>query len=122
MELAPGVEVRTCLGVVSLTEDMRRNAPELRTIAQRRAQQARASRSRRIVLGATEMPLQADRKSRSNEPVMDVGLALALIRAGRASEVLPQLPNLLVQIDPLLKLSRQQEELRSIQSMEKGEQ
>ena len=43
---------------------------------------------------------------------MDINLALALIRAGRAAEVVPHLPRLLEQVAPLLKLVRQQKELQ----------
>ena len=44
---------------------------------------------------------------------MDINLALALIRAGRAAEVVAHLPRLLEQISPLLKLVRQQKELKA---------
>jgi hypothetical protein len=42
---------------------------------------------------------------------MDIGLALALIRAGRAGEVVPHLPGLVEQINPLLRLAKQQKDL-----------
>jgi hypothetical protein len=44
---------------------------------------------------------------------MDINLALALIRAGRATEVVPHLPRLLQQVAPLLKLVRLQRELQA---------
>ena len=47
----PGVEVWTCIGVATLSEELRLGASELRSQAQKRAQMAQASRSRRIVLG-----------------------------------------------------------------------
>ncbi len=109
----PGVEVWTCIGVATLSEELRRGAEELRAIAQRRAQQAQANRSRRIVLGSAEGAAPGATEARPDESSMDVSLALALIRAGRANEVVPHLPRLLVQIDPLLKLLRQQRELQS---------
>lgn len=109
----PGVEVWTCIGVATLSEELRRGAEELRSIAQRRAQQAQTSRSRRIVLGAADGATPGAIDSRPDEGSMDVSLALALIRAGRANEVVPHLPRLLMQLDPLLKLVRQQRELQT---------
>jgi hypothetical protein len=44
---------------------------------------------------------------------MDINLALALIRAGRAAEVVPHLAGLVEQISPLLRLLRQQKELQA---------
>jgi diguanylate cyclase (GGDEF)-like protein len=121
LDLGNGVEIRTCLGVASLTEDMRRNAEELRTIAQRRAQQAKGSRTRRIVLGSTEVALTEAKEEKADESVMDVGLALALIRNGRATEVMPQLSKLLQQIEPLMRLAQQQDELKSLHSTNRPE-
>jgi GGDEF domain-containing protein len=109
----PGVEVWTCIGVATLSEEMRRSAEELRLLAQKRAQQAQANRSRRIVLGAAEGVAPGAIDARPEEGSMDIGLALALIRAGRAPEVVPHLPRLLEQISPLLKLVRQQRELQA---------
>lgn len=104
----PGVEVWTCIGVATLSEELRRSAEELRQIAQKRAQQAQASRSRRIILGTAEGVAPGALESRPDEGGMDIGLALALIRAGRAAEVVPHLPRLLEQVSPLLRLVRQQ--------------
>lgn len=109
----PGVEVWTCIGVATLSEEMRRGADELRTVAQRRAQQAQQNRSRRIILGAAEGMAPGAIEGQSPEGGMDVNLALALIRAGRATEVMPHLQALLEQINPLLKLVRQQRELQA---------
>ena len=52
-------------------------------------------------------------ESKAEDGSMDINLALALIRAGRAAEVVPHLPRLLEQIAPLLKLVRQQKELQA---------
>ncbi len=106
----PGVEVWTCIGVATLSEELRRGAEELRLLAQKRAQQAQASRSRRIILGTSEGVAPGAIESRPDDGSMDISLALALIRAGRAGEVVPHLPRLLEQINPLLKLVRQQRE------------
>jgi two-component system, cell cycle response regulator len=108
----PGVEVWTCIGVATLSEELRRSAEELRALAQKRAEKAQQNRSRRIILGA------GDGEAGSVEPQqaegsMDINLALALIRAGRASEVVPHLPRLLQQVAPLLKLVRLQRELQA---------
>ncbi|MCX8004873.1 MAG: response regulator [Burkholderiaceae bacterium] len=108
----PGVEVWTCIGVATLSEELRRSSEELRLIAARRAQQAQATRSRRIILGAAE-GAPGDYDTRPDDGSMDIGLALALIRAGRAAEVVPHLPRLLEQLTPLLKLVRQQRELQA---------
>jgi hypothetical protein len=51
-------------------------------------------------------------ESASTEGGMDVNLALALIRAGRANEVVPHLAVLIEQINPLLRLVRQQREMQ----------
>jgi len=107
----PGVEVWTCIGVATLSEELRRGAEELRVLAQKRALHAQTQRSRRIVLGASEGAAPGQLDSRAEEGSMDVNLALALIRAGRASEVVPHLPKLVDQINPLLKLVRQQKDL-----------
>ncbi len=109
----PGVEVWTCIGVATLSEELRRGAEELRMLAQKRAQQAQSSRSRRIILGTAEGVAPGALEARPDEGAMDINLALALIRAGRASEVVPHLPRLLDQINPLLKLVRQQRELQA---------
>jgi two-component system cell cycle response regulator len=108
----PGVEVWTCIGVATLSEELRRGAEELRLLACKRAQQAQASRTRRIILGAAEGVAVGAYEGRPDEGSMDINLALALIRAGRAPEVVPHLARLLDQISPLLKLVRQQRELQ----------
>jgi diguanylate cyclase (GGDEF)-like protein len=108
----PGVEVWTSIGVATLSEELRRGAEELRTLAQKRAQQAQSSRSRRIILGASEGVAPGALESRHDEGGMDVNLALALIRAGRAADVTGHLPALLEQLSPLLKLVRQQHEIQ----------
>jgi two-component system cell cycle response regulator len=108
----PGVEVWTCIGVATLSEELRRSAEELRLLSQKRAAQAQSSRSRRIILGTSEGVSPAAMEARADEGGMDINLALALIRAGRAVEVVPHLPRLLEQIGPLLKLVRQQKELQ----------
>lgn len=110
----PGVEVWTCIGVATLSEELRRGAEELRLLAQKRAQQAQSSRSRRIILGTSEGVAPGALESRPDDGSMDINLALALIRAGRAGEVVPHLPRLLEQINPLLKLVRQQRELQAM--------
>jgi PleD family two-component response regulator len=109
----PGVEVWTCIGVATLSEELRRGAEELRLLAQKRAQQAQSSRSRRIILGTSEGVAPGAFEGRPDDGSMDISLALALIRAGRAGEVVPHLPRLLDQINPLLKLVRQQRELQA---------
>jgi two-component system, cell cycle response regulator len=108
----PGVEVWTCIGLATLSEELRRSAEELRALAQKRADKAQQNRSRRIILGASE-GASGSVEPRPDEGSMDVNLALALIRAGRASEVVPHLPRLLEQVAPLLKLVRQQKELQA---------
>jgi two-component system, cell cycle response regulator len=107
----PGVEVWTCIGVATLTEELRRSAEELRGAAQKRAGQAQASRSRRIMLGAGEGTAPGAMEARPAEGTMDINLALALIRAGRAGEVVPHLPGLVEQISPLLRMVKQQKDL-----------
>jgi hypothetical protein len=109
----PGVEVWTCIGVATLSEELRRGAEELRLLAQKRAQQAQSSRSRRIILGGSEGIAPGAFEGRPDDGSMDINLALALIRAGRASEVVPHLPRLVEQINPLLKLVRQQKEMQT---------
>lgn len=109
----PGVEVWTSIGVATLSEELRRGAEELRGVAQRRAQQAQQARSRRIVLGAAEGMAPGAMEAQSADGAMDVNLALALIRAGRAPEVVPHLPALLEQINPLLRLLRQQRDTQA---------
>lgn len=106
----PGVEVWTCIGVATLSEELRRNATELRLQAQRRAQMAQASRSRRIMLGADGARAGAG-DPRGESGSMDIGLALALIGSGRSAEVVPHLPRLLQQLNPLIRLIRQQQQL-----------
>lgn len=108
----PGVEVWTCIGVATLSEELRRGADELRVVAQRRAQQAQQTRSRRIILGAAEGMAPGALEGSATEGGMDVNLALALIRAGRANEVVPHLAVLIEQINPLLRLVRQQREMQ----------
>lgn len=108
----PGVEVWTCIGVSTLSEELRRSAEELRVLAQKRAVMAQTQRSRRIVLGNVEGVAPGEIESRAEAGSMDVNLALALIRAGRGAEVVPHLPRLLDQLSPLLKLVRQQKELK----------
>lgn len=107
----PGVDVWTCIGVCTLSEELRRNADELRLVASRRSQQAQQTRSRRIILGSGDGAVPAE--ASGAEGGMDVNLALALIRAGRAGEVTPHLPALLEQLNPLLRLIRQQREMQS---------
>jgi len=114
----PGVEVWTCIGVSTLSEELRRGGDELRSMAQKRARLAQTNRTRRIILGSAE-GVAASAFERADEGSMDVGLALALIRAGRAPEVVPHLQRLLEQISPLLKLVRQQRELQASPSEEK---
>lgn len=108
----PGVEVWTCIGLSTLSEELRRSAEELRALAQKRAAQAQQSRSRRIILGTSEGAAPGSIDAKPEDGSMDINLALALIRAGRAAEVVPHLPRLLEQIAPLLKLVRQQKELQ----------
>lgn len=116
----PGVEVWTCIGVATLSEELRRGAEELRQLACKRAQQAQAGHTRRIILGAAEGVSVGAYEGRPDDGSMDINLALALIRAGRAPEVVPHLPRLLEQISPLLKLVRQQRELQETGSENAG--
>jgi CheY-like chemotaxis protein len=109
----PGVEVWTCIGVATLSEELRRGAEELRLLSQKRAMQAQTTRSRRIILGASDGVAPGALESRPEDGSMDINLALALIRAGRPSEVIAHLARLLDQLSPLLKLVRQQHELQS---------
>ena len=108
-----GVEVWTCIGVATLSEELRRSGEELRVLSQKRALQAQTSRSRRIILGASEGISPGQLEARPDDGSMDINLALALIRAGRAAEVVPHLSRLLEQVNPLLKLVRQQRELQA---------
>ncbi|MGH6610251.1 MAG: hypothetical protein ACRECQ_08345, partial [Burkholderiaceae bacterium] len=108
----PGVEVWTCIGLSTLSEELRRSAEELRALAQKRAAQAQQNRSRRIILGTSEGAAPGTIDAKAEDGSMDINLALALIRAGRAAEVVSHLPRLLEQIAPLLKLVRQQKELQ----------
>ncbi|MCA3214975.1 MAG: response regulator [Burkholderiales bacterium] len=107
----PGVEVWTCIGVVTLSAELRRGAEELRAVAQKRAAQAQASRSRRIMLGTGDGGASGVLDAKPADAAIDIGLALALIRAGRAGEVVPHLPGLVEQINPLLRLAKQQKDL-----------
>lgn len=109
----PGVEVWTCIGLSTLSEELRRSAEELRVLAQKRAAQAQQNRSRRIILGTSDGVAPGAMDAKPEDGSMDINLALALIRAGRAAEVVPHLPRLLEQIAPLLKLVRQQKELQA---------
>ena len=108
----PGVEVWTCIGLSTLSEELRRSAEELRALAQKRAAQAQQNRSRRIILGTSEGAAPGSIEPKPEDGSMDINLALALIRAGRAAEVVPHLSRLLEQVAPLLKLVRQQKELQ----------
>ncbi len=112
----PGVEVWTCIGIATLSEELRRSAEELRALAQKRAHQAQTSRSRRIILGTAEGAAPGAIDARGEDGSMDINLALALIRAGRGSEVVAHLPQLLDQLNPLLRLVRQQQDLQSAKS------
>jgi PleD family two-component response regulator len=107
----PGVEVWTSIGAASLSEELRWHAVELRVQAQKRAQAALAAHSRRIMLGSSEVSRAGAAQGAGAS--IDLSLALTLIAAGRSNEVLPHLPRLLQQINPLLQLVRQQQELRS---------
>jgi two-component system cell cycle response regulator len=109
----PGVEVWTCIGLSTLSEELRRSAEELRALAQKRSAQAQQNRSRRIILGTSEGVAPGAMDPKAEDGSMDINLALALIRAGRAAEVVAHLPRLLEQIAPLLKLVRQQRELQA---------
>jgi len=109
----PGVEVWTCIGLSTLSEELRRSAEELRALAQKRAAQAQQNRSRRIILGTSDGVSPGSVEPKPEDGSMDINLALALIRAGRAAEVVAHLPRLLEQIAPLLKLVRQQRELQA---------
>ena len=103
----PGVEVWTYIGVATLSEELQRSAGDLRAVAQRRAQTAQNMQSRRILVGsADDHGAMAPRPEAGS---MDIHLALALIASGRAAEVVPHLPRLLDQINPLLRLLRQQQ-------------
>jgi len=105
----PGVEVWTCIGVATLSEELRHGAAELRTQAQRRAQMAQTARSRRIMLGTSEAARASGFDPNAETGSMDIGLALALIGSGRGAEVVPHLPRLVQQLNPLLRLIRQQQ-------------
>lgn len=107
----PGVEVWTCIGVATLSEELRLGATELRIQAQKRAQMAQASRSRRIVLGTSEAARASGFDPNAETGSMDISLALALIGSGRGAEVVPHLPRLIQQINPLLRLIRQQQHI-----------
>ena len=110
VDAGDGVEIWTFIGVACLSEDMRLAAEQLRQISQKRAQQAQAARSRRIVLGAAE-GANGEQQARADESTMDVNLALTLIRSGRSAEVVPHLPRLVHQLRPLMALVREQKEL-----------
>ncbi|SPE32012.1 hypothetical protein SBBP1_60012 [Burkholderiales bacterium] len=104
----PGVEVWTCIGVATLSEELRRGAADLRIQAQRRAQMAQSTGSRRIMLGASESAKAGGFDPSAEAGSMDVNLALALIGSGRGAEVVAHIPRLLEQLNPLLRLIRQQ--------------
>jgi len=104
----PGIEVWTCIGVAMLSEELRCNATELRGQAQRRAQMAQSAHSRRIMLGASEAAKAGGFDPHGETGSMDINLALALIASGRSAEVIAHLPRLLEQLNPLLRLIRQQ--------------
>jgi len=106
----PGVDVWTCIGVATLSEELRRTAPELRGQSQKRAQVAQTSRSRRIILGASESGIAGGVDPRKEAGSMDVSLALALIGSGRSAEVIPHLPRLFQHLNPLIRLMRQQQQ------------
>jgi PleD family two-component response regulator len=72
----PGVEVWTCIGVATLSEELRRSAEELRLLSQKRAAQAQSSRSRRIILGTSEGVSPAAMEARADEGGMDINLSL----------------------------------------------
>lgn len=112
----PGVEVWTSIGLATLSEELRRSAEELRTLARKRAVSAQQARSRRIVLGTTDGASPNPIEARDLDGAMDVNLALELVRVGRAAEVVPHLPRIIEQISPLLKLVRQQRELQLAQA------
>ncbi len=103
----PGVEVWTYIGVATLSEELQRSAGDLRAVAQRRAQTAQNMQSRRILVGSADD--HGAMTSRPEAGSMDIHLALALIASGRGAEVVPHLPRLLDQINPLLRLLRQQQ-------------
>jgi hypothetical protein len=103
----PWVEVWTCIGLSTLSEELRRSAEELRALAQKRAAQAQQNRSRRIILGTDGVAPEAWPKPEDGS--MDIDLALALIRAGRAAEVAAS-ASPLEQISLLLELVRQQKD------------
>ena len=94
-------------------KELRRSAEELRALAQKRSAQAQQNRSRRIILGTSDGVAPGSMDPKPEEGSMDINLALALIRAGRAAEVVPHLSRLLEQIAPMLKLVRQQRELQA---------
>jgi GGDEF domain-containing protein len=116
----PGVEVWTCIGVATLSEELRRNATDLRLQSQRRAQMAQSSRSRRIMLGA-DGARTGGADPRGDSGSMDVSLALALISSGRSAEVVPHLPRLLQHLNPLIRLIRQQQQLAAKASSESSQ-
>jgi PleD family two-component response regulator len=107
----PGVEVWTCIGVATLSEELRHGAIELRSQAQRRAQMAQGARSRRIMLGTSEAARASGFDPNAETGSMDISLALALIGSGRGAEVVPHLPRLIQQLNPLLRLIRHQQNL-----------
>ncbi len=106
----PGVEVWTCIGVATLSEELQLGATDLRIQAQKRAQMAQASRSRRIMLGTSEAARASGFDPNAEVGSMDISLALALIGSGRGAEVVPHLPRLIQQLNPLLRLIRQQQQ------------
>lgn len=117
----PGVEVWTCIGVATLSEELRHGATELRGQAQRRAQMAQGSRSRRIMLGTSEAARASGFDPNAETGSMDISLALALIGSGRGAEVVPHLPRLIQQLNPLLRLIRHQQNLAAGAATPPGE-
>jgi PleD family two-component response regulator len=105
----PGVEVWTSIGLATLSEELRRNARDLRALSHKRALMAQHSKSRRIVLGSGDAG-GAAAQAAGERGSMDIPLALALIGAGRSAEVVPHLPRLIEQINPLLHVIRQQQQ------------
>jgi diguanylate cyclase (GGDEF)-like protein len=107
--LGETIEVWAYAGVASLAEDMQRDANGLRYHAQRRARQAQETGSRHIIMGGKSGPVTAP-LSTTDATTMDLGLAMALIQAGRQDEVVAHLPSLLVQLGPLFRLIREQQD------------
>jgi two-component system cell cycle response regulator len=109
----PGVEVWTSIGVATLSEELRRGATSLRALAHKRALMAQGSNSRRIMMGSGD-PGRGSGEGSGERGSMDLPLALALIGSGRSAEVVPHLPRLIEQVNPLLQLIRQQQQSHGI--------